>query len=330
MSKEKVDKTDFVDHDEADDIIDGDGEDLGNDLVEDEEEEESAKKPAKKAAKKPEKKVEKDEEEEEEEEDEEEEEEEDEEEAPEEDPERAKLAKKLARVGRAREQMEKQLNQLRSQLAEQNRDKSEAAKQKVEKLAAELEDLYDKVEEYRAEGKTSEAAKAQRRIDEIRDGMTRNQAAAIALNEAISQTETRAYNQMVRELETLDPRFDPDHDDFDQDLLDSIGELVEGYEGKGMALTDALRKACKLVLREDPFLKGRPLSREEKKREPDKKVERKTDVKKNVAAAKKQPPDTPNARREKPDADVDMATISEKDFDALPEATLRRILGSEG
>ena len=199
---------------------------------------------------------------------------------------------------------------------------------------AELDDLYDKVEELRAEGKTAEAAKAQRKIDTIRDNMTRAQAGAYAAQQAVKQTETNAYNAMVRELEYIEPRLDPESDEFDEELLTDISELVSGYESKGDILTDALRKACRLVLREDPFRKSRSLARAaknaaaEKGGAPKKAAKRATDVDKNLSAAKKQPPEEPGNRAEKPTEDPDMNRISEADFDALPKATLDRLLGN--
>lgn len=312
-------------------------EDLGNDGTVDEEEEEAdepaARKPAKKAAKKA---VAKPAEGEEEESDEEEEpdevdEEEEEEEETVEDPERAKLAKKLSRVNRARTALETQVDQLRRQLEQHTADKSEASKVRMEKLQEELDTLYDQVEEHRAKGEAKEAAKAQRRIDDIRDNMTRSQAAYTATREALRQTETRAYNTMVKELEALDPRFDQDHDDYDEDLLNDVDELVNAYEAKGVPLTEALRKAVKVTLREDIFAKGRSLAREAKK--VDGKVpagKKKTDVDKNLKTAKRQPAEEPGARRERSSDLPDMESISDEDFDKLPEATKRRLLGSDG
>jgi hypothetical protein len=330
--------TDFVSHDDADDAL-GDEDDLGSEVVAKEEVEEdpapAKKSAAKKApAKKSVAKEEEEDPEEEEEEDPEEEEEEDPEEEEEEDPkkptqseEEKRLGRKLSRTSRAREALEKQVQQLRSELEQQQQTRTDASRAKMDKLVEELDNLYEKVEEFRAEGKASDAAKAQKRIDEIRDGMTRSQAALMATRDAVQLAETRAYNTMVSELEVLDARFDPDSDDFDQELLDSVGELTEGYEAKGLPLTDALRKACKLLLREDVFAKGRSLKREKPK---EKLPPRKTDVDKNLKAAKKQPPDNPGTRKERADAEIDMATISEKDYDALPESVRRRHEGYDG
>lgn len=157
--------------------------------------------------------------------------------------------------------------------------------------------------------------------------MNRSQAAMLAARETMQQVELRAYNTMVRELEALDPRFDPDHDDFDEELLDDVSELVESYEAKGMLATDALRKACKIMLREDVFSKRPSLKRAPKPAQ--KAAARKTDVERNLRTAKRQPPEEPGARSERAAELPDMATISEADFDALPESTLRRILDGE-
>lgn len=250
---------------------------------------------------------------------------------PDDDPEKAQMAKKLARAGRAREKLENDLREARAQLAAHESKMSDKSREQAEKLSKELDDLYEKVEEHRARGETREAAQVQRKIDKINGDVTRQQAAHLALTESIRQTETRAFNTMVSQLETIDPRFDKDHDDYDDELTRDVGEMTEAYEAKGMSPTDALRKACKTVLREDVFAPKRALTREQKaaKSKESDKAARKTNVEKNLDAAKRTPPDSPDSRREKSTELPDMETISEKDFDALPESTLRRILEGE-
>jgi hypothetical protein len=263
-----------------------------------------------------------------------EEEEDDEEEEEDEDEDRersevAKLQRKLARTATARQRLEDQVRNLQQQARELEERQSDAGKQRLEKITQELDDLYQKVEDLRAEGKTGEAAKAQRRIDDIREGMSRAQTAAYATQQALAQTELRAYNALVKELGTIDPRFDPEGDEFDDSLNEEIGELVEAYEAKGMDMTTALRKAVKAVLREDPFGKAadqrRSLTREaSKKAEP-----KKTDIKKNLATEKRQPPDEPGQSREKAQT-LDIEGMSEAEFDALPESKKREIRGDNG
>ena len=251
-----------------------------------------------------------------------------------EDPDKAKLAQKLARAGRARERLENELREARAKLQAHESKMSDKARETAEKLNEKLDDLYEKVEDHRARGEVKEAARVQREIDKINSEATRQQAAHLALTESIRQTETRAFNTMVAQLEAYDPRFDKDHEDFDEEITRDVGELTEAYEAKGLTATEALRKACKTVLREDVFAPKRGIAREEKPKDKGapaaKKPEaRSTDVKRNIDTAKKTPPDAPDVRKEKASELPDMETISEADFDALPESTLRRLLGNE-
>ncbi|MDI2601464.1 hypothetical protein, partial [Listeria monocytogenes] len=84
----------------------------------------------------------------------------------------------------------------------------------VQELETKLDKLYEDVEEARAKGETKEAARLQRELDKMKDGMTRAQAQAIATREAVRAADTRAFNSLVKELESLDPRFDPESDDY--------------------------------------------------------------------------------------------------------------------
>ena len=313
-----------ADHEDDTDIT---AEDLGNDgardpELEEEEGEQIEKAPAKKAAGK---KEESEEEEEESEEEEEESEEEEEDKAA--GDKNAQLAKKLARTARARAKLEDEVRELRGRLSQQDQTRSEAAKEQLEKLETRLDTLYEEVEEHRSRGETKLAAQKQREIDKINSGMTRQQAAAIAAKQALEAGELRVYNTMVSELESTDPRFDKDHDDFDEDLVNDVQDLVEGFEAKGVALSEALRRACKIVLREDVFSKNYRANRPDLKKADTPKA-RKTDIKKNLEAARRTPPDEPGSNREKAAELPDMERISEKDFDALPESVLNRLLGN--
>ena len=292
-----------------------------------------AKKPVKKATKKVTKKVDKEEGGEEdggEEEDGEEEEEEggeEEEEEEQEDPRLKQLSKKLTRTGRARERLQIEVDALRKQLDEKTNAVSDAGKKRLEQLNEELDGLYTKAEEHRAKGETAEAAKAQRRIDQIRDGMTRAQSAAYATKEALDATDLRAYNMMVQELEALDPRLDEEHEDYDEDLVEEIGELTDAYQAKGLTLSEALRKAAKMALKEDHFSKAKSLKRDPKK--PDAKLPpKKTDIVKNLKDAKKQPPEDPGALRDKSSQLPDVANMTDEEFAKLPQATQDRLLGN--
>ncbi len=310
---------------------------------EDEDEQPEGKKPAKKAAKKAAKKPaekdpedEEDEEDPEDEEDEEEPEDEDDEEGEDKDDKKKSTTvplsalKKQQRIARQNQDRARQAEERLRQLEGSASDKQKADMQKT---AEKLEGLYESVEDLRAEGKTKEAAKVQREIDDIRDGMTRNQAAYLATKQAVQQHNLMAFNSLVKELEYVDSRFDEDSEDFDEELVESVSETAEAFEAKGMSAPDALRKAARIVLGEDPFRKGAKLARDAKSKpaEKDKKSEKriKTDVQKNLDAMKKQPPEEKSKNKEKA-IDLDVSKLSDEDWEKLPASKKAELRGDNG
>lgn len=115
----------------------------------------------------------------------------------------------------------------------------------------------------------------------------------------------------------------PDSDSFDQDLVDEITDLRVGFENTGKySPTQALIKAVKTLVPEVP-------------KATEKAVEKAADtknLKKKVDAAKRQPPDLDNVGEQgnatgKSDHMPDPTQMSEEDWDALPESTLKQMRG---
>jgi hypothetical protein len=229
--------------------------------------------------------------------------------------------KRFAKQKEQRVAAENRAEEAEQRLREIEASRTAEQRSKAQQLSDHLSNLYDKVEEHRAKGETKEASKFQREIDEIRDNMTRSQAAHFAARAAVDESNVRVYNTMVRELEAIDPRFDKTSDDHDPDLVEEVADLIDAFEAKGMAAPDALRRAAKSILRQDVFAVGGAKSL--KKAEP-----RKTDVAKNLAAAKRQAPDEPGLVKEKA-GKVDVSKLTEAEFDALPEETRKRYRGDE-
>ena len=318
---------DVVHHSEADDLDENNDGSQDTDTDEDDEEEGEGKDkgekkpPAKKQAAK--KAPAKKEEEEDEEDDEEEDDEEDDEEEDKGKNKGAKSNPRLERMRTQRDRAREELNAAQRRLAELENKQTDAAKEKLDKITKRRDELYDLVEDARAKGETKAAAKYQRELDEINANMTRSQAQYAAVRDAAAAAAVREYNATVRELESLDPRFDTTSRKYDEDLVNEVDELTQAFEARGMSPADALRKATKVVLREDPFAPG-------KRRASLDREERKTDKKANAAAAKRQPVEEPGATREKSNKQIDFSQMSEKDFDALPESKLRELDGSMG
>lgn len=305
----------YADHDDAENLTDrGDEHEEGEEEVDTTTEKKVTKKVVKK-------KVVEEEEEEGEEEEEEGEEEEGEEEEKDDRPDTRVPYKRFARQRDARVSAEERAAAAESKLAEIEANKSKAVRDSIQETTDKLNEMYEQVEEARAEGRTKDASKLQQQIDGIRDKLTRNQAAHFAAKAAVDESNLRVYNAQVRELEAYDPRFDKDSEEHDPDLVEEVSDLVEAYEARGMAAPEALRKAAKTVLREDPFAGGK--ARSLKKAQP-----RKTDVLGNLKAAKKQPAEEPSTLRER-SGKIDVSKMSEKDFDALPESKIRQLRGDD-
>ena len=299
-----------------------------------EEEQPASRRTAKKAGKKADKKEESEEEESEEEESEEEESEEEEDEEGEESADKKPVSVPLSALKKAQRravQAQQQAEALQKRLDALEKDKTDSQKKEFEKLESQLDELYEKVEEARAEGKVKEAAKLQREIDRINGDMNRAQAAWMATKEAVRQQNLMAYNALVRSLEEVDPRFDQEHDDFDAELVERVDELTQAYEAKGIAPPDALRKALKVIVGKDPFraANAKTLEREAVKKNAAKSAARKTDVGKNLSAQKKQPAEEPGDHKEK-DGKLDPLKLSEADWDKLPESKKRELRGDFG
>ena len=308
-----------------DDIIDEN--DRGDTVDENEEEEvekpDDEKAPAKKA---PAKKKEEDEPDEEEEEEDEPDEEEEEDE-PDEDTSGKTVALHVLKKAQAkRRAAEQRVAELERQLQQRASETSDRQKQEMAKVEARVEELYEQIEDARAEGRTKDAAKLQRELDGINQDLTRKQAAWLATKQALESQHLATYNALVGELETIDPRFDENSDEFDEDLVDRVSELTEGYESKNVPLPDALRKALRLIIGVDPFREGRKLRAEDKKPPAKKAVAKKPDLKKNLDAKKRQPPEDRGSEVER-NTEVDPLKLSDEEFEKLPDATKRRLRG---
>lgn len=281
------------------------------------------KKAAKKAPKKSAKKTEKDKDEPEEEEEEtpEPEEEEEEEEEAEDEP-AAKTPKMVpqARLMAIKSRLEKQLQEKDEQLRELA--KQSGNKVKAEEFEAKLSKLYIDLETARAAGNVEESAKLARQLDALKDDASKRQSQVIAQVEARNQLEQRLYDTVVSQLELAAPQTNPDSDEFDQELVNDLDAATRGYEAQGLTPSEALKKAAKRLIGKDVF--DAKAIRREKQPEP-----KKTDVKKNADAIKKTPPAAVKEERAEKSQDIKVSQMSLKEFNALPEATQRRLLGDE-
>ncbi len=154
------------------------------------------------------------------------------------------------------------------------------------------------------------------------------------IGESVSQSQqATALQQAASELEDNFPVFNRNSDQYNEDYTQEVIDLRDAFIVKGENPVAALAKAAKFVLREyDLVDMGEPaaapsLSAETAPRL-DEVAKKRAEVSRKLKAAESQPPEMPgessSARGER---GLDIASMTEDEFNALPEATLRRLRG---
>lgn len=154
------------------------------------------------------------------------------------------------------------------------------------------------------------------------------------IGESVSQSQqATALQQAASELENNFPVFDRNSDQYNEGYTQEVIDLRDAFIVKGENPVAALTKAAKFVLREydlvdmgetaaAPSLSGQTAPRV------DEVAKKRAEVSRKLKAAEAQPPEMPgessSARGEKP---LDILSMTEDEFNALPEATLKRLRG---
>lgn len=156
-------------------------------------------------------------------------------------------------------------------------------------------------------------------------------------------TQNQQLNELqivANEMEAKYPIFSKNSEDFNETYTNEVVELRDAFVNNGSAPAEALKKAVNYVVKtyniDAPEEKTETSTLSEQSKQPapkqvDQVAKKRKEVKKKLKAAESQPPDMPGessaAHGEKT---VDIASMSEDEFNALPEATLKRLRGDIG
>lgn len=232
----------------------------------------------------------------------------------------------------------------------------------VSKLRTELSDLEDKLEAKTIEGTPEERRALRTQIREKHDQITDARVEARSSYATALAVEQVTYNSVVDRMEAEYPFLSPGSEDAPNPEYNEVitGELLElkgAYEAAGHTSSSALRKATKILKgsldaakaalkKDDPAAEEKAEDAAEKKAaEAKAKIDAETKSKAEAAEAKrkeeatkkgtdakdKQPPAGPGAGKEDKDMkDIEPGKISDKQFEELPEAELKRLRGDAG
>lgn len=140
-----------------------------------------------------------------------------------------------------------------------------------------------------------------------------------------------ALQQAASDLEANFPVFDRNSPDYSEEYTQEVIDLRDAFIVKGDNAVAALSKAAKFVIKEyglDSSSEAPSLANKAAPKQADEVAKKRAEVSRKLKAAASQPPELPGessaARGERA---ADLSTMTEEEFNALPEATLKRLRG---
>lgn len=152
------------------------------------------------------------------------------------------------------------------------------------------------------------------------------------MQQTVSQNaQATALQAAANELEANFPVFDQNSSDYNADYTQEVIDLRDAFIVQGFDAVDALSKAAGFVIKDHDLAQDAPqestLAQSAAPMQ-DEVAKKRAEVNKKLKAAKAQPPELPGessaARGEKA---FDISNMSEEEFDALPDATIKRLRG---
>ena len=139
-----------------------------------------------------------------------------------------------------------------------------------------------------------------------------------------------ALQQAANAMEEAYPVFDRNSEAFNEDVTNEVVELRDMFMQGGYDVVDALSKAVKYVVKDhdlDQAQESAP-SLAGKAQKSDELANRRAQVSRKLKAADAQPPELPGESSSMHgEKGLDLSTMTEEEFAALPEATLKRLRG---
>lgn len=190
-------------------------------------------------------------------------------------------------------------------------------------FAAKQKEEYDAI----LDGNTEKALAIRQEIDTAREELYTKRAVETASQTLTSAQETTLFNRTVEALSDRFPVFNPQNEAFDEALTTEVVALRDSLvNGRGLSRSQALVEATKYVLAaKRPELLQAQQDKGNTTKPTDKEKPRNPTQEKVVA---QQPSDLAgDGNADRDTGKVDVLQMTEEEFDALPEATKRRLRG---
>ena len=226
------------------------------------------------------------------------------------------------------------------------RAENKALEKQVEALKAQQQEASEYVSDFdisaketemyelMLDGDTQKAAVLRQQIEAERTARLEHHLTEKITRQVNESQQATALQRAAAQIEEQFPIFDSKSDQYNEVLTNEVNALHVGLQQQGMNTVEALDKAVKYVLMGNNLLDLTPAQPEptalgqKSGSSVDEVAKNRAEVSRKLKAAEAQPPEMPgessSARGEKP---LDIASMTEDEFNALPEATLKRLRG---
>ena len=236
---------------------------------------------------------------------------------------KARFDEAVGKERAAKEAAEKRAAELEAKLAE--KEKSEQAIADEEAFEAKIDELQAKHADLLLEGETTQANKIMREIRQLERQRIAQEVEARSVANIRNSMEAERLNGVIARLEADYTFFNPESETYDQDMVDLTLMKQKNLIQQGMSPSQAMLEAAKQVTgRFAPQEAQKGLSKKEGDR-------RAAQIEKNLDTKRRQPP---NMRDTGLDSDklgasqnIDVTKLTQEEFNALPEATIKKLRG---
>lgn len=210
------------------------------------------------------------------------------------------------------------------------------AAQEVVESAPEEYDFANKEVEYQSLLLDGEADKAAALRQEIRKA--EREQIAYEMRQEMTQTvsqnqQATALQTAASELESSFPVFDQNAAEYNAEYTQEVIDLRDAFITQGHGAVEALGKAANFVIKSNNLVgtaaeEGSTLASKKAPTSQDEVAKKRAEVSKKLKAAEAQPPELPGeSSADRGEKALDISTMSEEEFKALPPDTLKRLRG---
>lgn len=208
-----------------------------------------------------------------------------------------------------------------------------AAKEQVEN-APDQYDFAEKEIEYQnlvLDGESQKAAALRAEIRQAERAQLEYELSQKMEQKVTQNQQMTALQQAASDLEANFPVFDRNSPDYSEAYTQEVIDLRDAFIVKGDNAVAALSKAAKFVIKEyglDSSGEAPSLANKAAPRQADEVAKKRAEVSRKLKAASSQPPELPGeSSASRGERAADLSTMTEDEFNALPEATLKRLRG---